>query len=301
MKLDFIVVGAPKCGTTSLHHYLKQNSKIFLTEQKELHYFSADMRLSNDKGPGDKAALSTVVQTVEEYTAYFAECKNWQVAGDISPSYFHFGKRCAENIRDWTPNVKIIVILRNPIEKAYSQYMHQVQHGVETLSFKKALDAEPHRKKDGWRDMWMYTGSTFYSSNLRDYLEVFGTERVHVVFFEEFIRDKKGCLDGLARFIGVDPCEWDVSKHYNKSKIPKNKRLQQLIVKPPAFMVKPVRTIIGKKLVGQLKKRLDEYNTKPKPEIEPEDRKCLRTLFLDDVRELENLLGHRTPWDEFYK
>lgn len=298
-KLNFIVVGAPKCGTTSLHHYLKQNPKIFLTEQKELHFFSAEMRLSNIGGPGDKEALASVVQTTEEYDAHFAECRAWQIAGDISPSYFHFGKMCAKKIHKWVPNVKIIVILRNPIEKTYSQYMHQVQHGMEILGFRQALAKESNRQNLGWRDMWMYTGSTFYTQNLQDYIDVFGAENVHVIFFEDFVNYTKQVLDDICYFIGVEPCEWDVSLRLNKSRAPISRLFQRFIMKPPTFINNPIRLIFGKKCVSKVRKLLQEYNTKQKPEIKTEVREQLRILFTEDVRELENLLGYRVPWNEF--
>ncbi len=135
---NFIVVGAPKCGTTSLYHYLRQHPQIFLPERKELHYFSFRFMEQLLSGPGDRNILATSCRTFAEYAAYFSPAREQRALGDISPSYFYFVEVCQEmRVRLGVP--KIIIMLRDPVEKAFSQYMHLIRDGRETLDFKAAL------------------------------------------------------------------------------------------------------------------------------------------------------------------
>ena len=145
-KPNFYVVGAPKCGTTSLYRYLSEHPQIFLPKKKELHFFSRPELDRYSKGTGDRQVLQSLPRQLHEYESFYNGVSASEIAiGDISPSYFvHLG--AAARIKSYNNEAKVIVCLRNPIDKAFSQYMHQVALGKEPLSFYQAIEAEEDRK-----------------------------------------------------------------------------------------------------------------------------------------------------------
>ena len=135
---NFVVAGVPKSGTTSLYFYLRQHPAIYLPSKKELHYFSYPYLASNTGGPGDADILKSLCASRHSYEDHYQFSGNKKAVGEISPSYFYYSGS-ADRIRRALGNVKIILMLRNPVDKAYSQYMHQVRNNLETLSFEAAL------------------------------------------------------------------------------------------------------------------------------------------------------------------
>ncbi|HZA66279.1 MAG TPA: hypothetical protein VE592_04975, partial [Geminicoccaceae bacterium] len=134
---NFVVAGAAKCGTTSLFHYLKQHPDVFLPAQKELHYFAYDHLSRNSGGPGGARSLDFACATREAYEAHYRAAGSQVAIGEVSPSYFYFDE-VSERIETELCAPKIVIILRDPIEKAYSQYMHLVRDNRETLPFFEA-------------------------------------------------------------------------------------------------------------------------------------------------------------------
>ena len=114
-----VIIGAPRSGTTSLFFYVKQHPDIFLPVRKELHYFSYDLLKENVDGPGDQGALASLCATREEYEAHYASVRAEKVIGEVSPSYLYFSQ-VSERIRSELGEVKIIALLRNPVDKAFS-------------------------------------------------------------------------------------------------------------------------------------------------------------------------------------
>jgi len=134
---NFLVVGAPKAGTTSLYEYLSQHPQVFLTEEKELHFWSNEELAKSVDGPGDALALSEVVESIDDYRAKFSGVTNELAVGDISPSYLYFSEPVIEKLKKYYSGneLKIIILLREPSERAYSQYLHQKRLMLETVSF----------------------------------------------------------------------------------------------------------------------------------------------------------------------
>ena len=117
--VDFVVVGVPKAGTSSLYEYLKVHPQIFLTKQKELHFFSREALQKSHAGKGDKMALKPIIKNWQDYNNLFIDKLENQIAGDISPSYFYFANESISQIKKYLGSkIKIIIILRDPIERA---------------------------------------------------------------------------------------------------------------------------------------------------------------------------------------
>lgn len=287
-----VVIGAPKSGTTSLYHYLRQHPALFLPQRKELHYFTADLLAKAVNGPGDKDTAARICQTRDEYEAYFAEADAGQTAVEVSPSYLYFHEAGTRIAAELGP-VRIIALLRNPLHKAFSQYMHLLRKGRETLPFYEALQAEEARRHQGWGDMWRYAESSLYAPGIARYLEIFGSKRVLTLQSEMFFRDPLTSTRQLFCFLGVDEhFAPDTSQVHNQSYAPRSRRAASWIRKGGGRL----RLLLPLRLRAGARRRLEQLNAGDTPPPDPRATAYLRDYFAADVRETERLLGWRTGW-----
>ncbi len=292
---NFVVIGAPKCGTTSLYHYLRQHPSIYLPETKELHYFSSRALLQNDRGPGDPAALERVCDTLESYREFYRRAGDKQIAGDVSPSYLYFDES-RHRILEELGHIRIVAILRDPCEKAFSQYMHLIRDQRETLPFRRALDAEADRAQHGWSDLWRYAESSLYAQKLARYFESFGEDRVKVLFFDDLANEPDRTMQSLFEFLDVDSdfvC--DTSRTYNRSGRARSRRAARLLTQPNPLKA-AARRIVPRRYRLWISQTLIGWNTGRKPALDRESREYLREYFRDDAVELSRLLGRPLPW-----
>lgn len=292
---NFIVVGAPKCGTTSLYHYLKQHPQIFLPERKELHYFSFKYMEKLLAGPGDSNILETSCRTIEEYAAFYAPARAQIALGDISPSYFYFTDVCAE-MRARLGSPRIIVMLRDPVQKAFSQYMHLIRDARETLDFNAALAAEPERVRKGYAAMWRYAQSSLFTERTKRFMDEFGAANTKVILFDDLLRDPNGVVADTFRFLGVDPSvPVQTDSTFNRSGVPRSHLVAKLISKNNP-VTKFARRLLPLAVTGKVKDVLQRANTGSKLTLDPRARASLQAYFDTDLAALETLLGRQLPW-----
>jgi hypothetical protein len=292
---SFVVVGAPKCGTTSLYHYLRQHPQIYLPARKELHFFSSKEVLQLVGGPGDEVIRLHVCGSFAEYRSFYADVNAQPAVGAISPSYFYF-PQTADRIKSLLGRPRIIVMVRDPVEKAYSQYMHLVRDGRETLGFYDALMAERHRARQGWSDFWRYAESSLYTARIRRFMDVLGRDRVKVVVFEEFTQRPNEELRDLLSFLAVDPSfELRHEPPRNRSGVPRSRLVVQLVSKSSPIRL-AVRQVLPPRLMALGSRLIRRLNTGKKPPMDERARAYLTNYFRDDVAALETLLGRELPW-----
>lgn len=292
---NFVVIGAPKSGTTSLYHYFRQHPDIYLPKVKELHYFSFPELGMDSMGPDDSVVRDGLCQTWEQYMNQYQEVGNQSAIGDISPSYLYYSSS-ANKIKEKLGAVKIIAIIRNPIDKAFSQYMHMIREGLETLTFSDALAAEAIRREQSWGDIWRYAESSLYAERLKKFIEVFGKENVKVVFFEDFTRNTPTVLTELLSFIGVDPSvEINTNEKFNRTGVQKNEVISKMM-RNPSRLKTMVKLVIPANLRFRLRNWIINSNTGDKPELPPELRSHLLNYFQEDISSVERLLGKPTGW-----
>ncbi len=195
---DFIIGGAPKCGTTSLHFILDQHPGIGLPED-EIHYFDADDPVTHPdfffREEGELIHYDNRAENAEFrdlYAAKFALFAELPLVGEDSTTYL-FSAVAPVRIRALLPEVRLIFMLRDPVSRAYSQYWHMATRGRTTCSFETALHRHPA----------IVLGST-YLSHLERYRALFGADRVKVVLFEDFIADNQGTIDSVTDFLGAE-------------------------------------------------------------------------------------------------
>lgn len=291
---NFVLIGAAKAGTTSLHRWLAQHPDVFVPRQKELHFFAAPWLRENCKGPGDARILQDIPADWEAYRGHYAAANGRRAIGDLSPSYFAWWPS-RDAIRDRLGHPKIVLALRDPVEKAYSQYMHLVRDGRETLSFAEALAAEEGRTRQGYGALWRYVASVLYAEPTERFLESFGPDRVRVVFFEDLVRDPQGTMRDLLSFLGVDPtAPIDTGSVSNRSGAPKSRALATLLNNPSLRRV--ARTVLPGSLVARLGARATALNTGAKPALDAASRALIEERVAADTARLARLIGRELPW-----
>lgn len=225
---DFIIGGAPKCGTTTLHFILDQHPDISLP-WREVAYFDADdpithndfFRTSDGKlswfNP-DADLTENATPEARYYTSRFAEFGSSKLVGEDSTTYI-FSNVAARRIRKHLPDVKLVFMLRNPVKRAYSQYWHLMNSARTTLSFEQALARVGN----------IVLGST-YTSNLQAYFDLFPREQIKVVLFEEFIEDLQVGIDDVTEHIGAAHFEIDPENSwFNKTLYTKHVGTQRFL------------------------------------------------------------------------
>jgi len=284
---DFLIVGASKSGTSSLYHYLRQHPEIYLSEkQKEGRFFS--QMEGCFEGPGDKNVEVTVIRDLKSYASLFDNYNHQKTIGDISPEYLYFYEKAIPLIKETLGDgVRIIIILRNPVDRAFSGYTHFKRDNREHLSFEEGMLEEENRRSKNWIWAWQYRNSGFYYKQVKAYLDSF--KNVKVVVYEDFKNDGQLVLSDICKFIGVDSgFNFDTSYKYNVSGDPKNAVLYKL--ETSRGLVKLIKKIVPKSLVTKIKKNWTGEKQMIKAEMTPETRQQLIDFFRNDILELQNLL-----------
>jgi len=193
-RLDFIVAGAQKSGTTALHYFLRKHPQIALPDRQELHFFDDEETFSR---PVDYELLHRHFRPIPRST----------IAGECTPSYLYW-KPVMERIRNYNPQVKLIILLRNPIDRAFAHWNMQRFKDREPLDFLDALKEEPRRIAQPLAiesRRFAYVDRGFYSDQLDGVFKFFPREQVEIVKFENFRDRKQETLDEIFEFLGVKP------------------------------------------------------------------------------------------------
>ena len=212
-KPNFLVVGAAKSGTTSLFNYLTQHSDIYIPEVKECRFFSQLPK--NYKGLGAEFFPNSGITDERVYFKLFCEHED-KVCGDMSNDYLYYYEKSIKNIKKYLGNeIKIVIVLRNPIDRAYSNYMHHIRDGWENISFEQALDDENRRIEENWGWSYHYVKTGMYYYQVKAYLDNFRQTKIY--FFEE-LKFKDSLLKDLYAFLEVRfTKELKDNKEYNVS------------------------------------------------------------------------------------
>lgn len=208
-----------KSATTSLYTYLKQHPEIFMTKVKEPMFFNNYKQDSDYKVLRNK---SKKLKTLEEYLLMFEDVKDEKAIGEASPAYI-YNKKAPQLIKENLQDVRIIAILRQPIDRAYSNYLHVVRADKENSnSFEESLEKEKERINEKWSPLYYYIEKGYYSEQLKRYYDLFPSEKIKVYLFEDVVKRPKETLKDIFKFLEVDEnVDIDTSKKSNVSGTPK--------------------------------------------------------------------------------
>ncbi|OUV70037.1 MAG: hypothetical protein CBC83_09545 [Flavobacteriales bacterium TMED123] len=216
---NFIIIGAMKAATTSIYTYLKQHPDIFMPKVKEPMFFN---NYHQDNKYVVKGSNKKKITTLKQYKSLFDEVKAEGAIGEASPSYI-YNEKAAELIKKEIPNVKIIVVLRQPVERAYSNFLHAKRAGKEAENdFEKTFDLEDERKIANWSPLYHYKSKGFYFEQLQRYFKVFPKENIKILLFEDIVKSPMESTQKLFSFLEVDAnFKPDTSRKTNVSGKPK--------------------------------------------------------------------------------
>lgn len=197
---NLFLVGVAKAGTTTLHRLLESHPSICMSTVKEPHFFTENIR---DMGIRD--THTSLIKDESEYLGLFEQCEETQYRGESSPSYF-WDEGAATRIKEKSPDSKIIVVLRDPIARAFSHYHMEYQAEREkSRSFYKALKEDARRENKGWGISRLYVELGHYADSLKHFYEVFGRENVLVLFFESAFSDLIETMAKVQTFLNLKP------------------------------------------------------------------------------------------------
>jgi hypothetical protein len=288
---NFLIVGAAKCGTSSFYYYLRNHPQIYMSSLKEPHHFSTQNVDANYQGIGDYRR--PYVKNFEDYCKLFMDVQDEIAVGEASTDTLSTWQTSIPAINDKLIDPRIIIMLRNPVERAYSAYLHLVRENREYLSFEDGLKMEEERIKNNWHGLWHYAHRGFYFHQVKPFLDEFS--KVKVFLNEDFNKDPQSIITQTCEFleIATDYQSPYINVRYNTSGIPRSTALNYLfIMKNP--IQRSVRKIAHRVFTedGWIALR-DSMRAKlmVKPKMKPETRASLKKVFRDDILKLQDLLG----------
>jgi hypothetical protein len=301
---NFFIVGAAKGGTTALYYYLSRQPDVFMSGLKEPHFFAYEGARPTPVGVGDQYLIDSAVIDIESYERLFEGARQ-RAIGEASTGYL-FYPHVAARIAARLPRAKIIAVLRDPAERAFSAFTYLRREGREVLKdFEAALDAEPSRRASGWAPLWSYVEGGRYARQLEPYYAAFPSDQIKVVLSEDLEADTRGVVGEVLRFLGIDaPVVGDLEARFNVSGEPRSQSLNRLYrflsqphpIKPPVAAVLPVR--VRKELVGRSRSFIERINQRKVSMPAAARARVCRTLY-DDTVALEHMLGRDlTSWRE---
>ncbi len=288
---NFLIIGAQKCGTSSLYQYLKQHPQIYMSRIKEPQFLAIEGEpyLPRAKGSGGLARIQGI-RDFETYCQQFQGVSDEIAIGEASALYIYVPKTI-ERIKHYIPDAKIIAILRQPVDRAYSHYLNWVQRNLETFNadFIKLFQEEETRIRNDWSPSYHYKTRGFYYAQLKPYFENFRQEQFKIYLYDELRDNPVKLVQDILKFLNVDETFMpDFSEQYNVSQIPKNKTLYQLVKKsnPLKSLFKP---FFPASIRQNLKKDFLQKNT-VKPKLAPEIRQQLTEVYREDILNLQDLI-----------
>jgi len=285
---NFIMIGAQKAGTTSMYNWLSQHHDIYAPfHLKDLPYFTTDL---HQKG-------------IEHYSKVFNTYKNQKVitACETNAIFFDFA---AKRIHDFNPNMKVLLLVRNPVNRAFSAYNYALQRGLEDKSFKEAI----HEEKNNLRDynthyqkaQKAYIDHGYYFKQLQPYIETFPKENLFIGLAEDMRNNKEQIMTNICNFLEIDTSAKIKYTNKNKTysdyhfdfinKILNNEKTQQSSVLGSIFDMMPVAFSYKlKRKVYNILSALNQKQTEITP-IDEEDQQFLREIYKGDVEQLSRLI-----------
>lgn len=283
---NFIIGGAAKCGTTTLHAYLGTHPDICVSSRKEVHFFDTDARY--ERG-------------LEHYASFFSHCKGKKAIGESSPAYLH-GRYIAERINRDLPGVKLIFIFRDPVKRAYSSYWHGYRAGRPMGTFRETIDDPANRHIYERGRYWKY---------LEDYFEVLGEERCQCLLTEQLAAEPRCVMSSVFRFLGVDDSfeTLTLGEYKNTHWMPRSMAIQRLYFRTVVGGIKNKQNnwefdeegrIVARNRMGSfpLVRRgigwaIRRFNTKPAvyPPMTKEDAELVQQMYKNDNKRFAELTG----------
>jgi hypothetical protein len=285
-KIDFICLGASKSGTTAIANFLSRNPNIFCPSIKEVNYF-------NEFIPQDYSTSNVnFIKSAEWYNSHFKFDETKKIInGELTPCYLNSIK-AVKKIKQYNPDIKLFVILRDPVYRAYSQYLYAIQNGVESnTNFLQALQDKPKK----------YMGESMYYENLSRYYGEFKKSQIKIFLYEDFFKDVNKSMEDLFKFIGAEhKTSFDLESEFvNKGKAVRFPALNRLIGRSNILLknqkFEKLRDLLKQTGVLSLIKFIKSANLTKRNEVVNELKRDVyeqaHLIFEKDINSLKNKLN----------
>lgn len=311
-KPNFFMVGAAKSGTTSLYKYLKQHPEIYFSPIKEPNYFSDDIDISKFSPAYKKNTFLKTgkyfkqqelhelplafVRKKDHYARLFEKSNRYKIRGEASTSYL-YSKTAAENIYNYNRESKIIVILRNPMERAFSHYLMAVRYGYTSLNLKEAVIQDRNKENKGWGISELFVELGLYHDQLKRYFDIFPKKQILVLFFDDLKADAQKIVNRCCHFLELEEFRLKNQNAYNTKESPKNIKLNYLLTRSG------LKNRFKQFLSQAAKERLSQaFYTKSKLKLDKDDFDFLLDFYQEDIQKTAGLLNKNLDeWLKFEK
>jgi Sulfotransferase family len=292
---DFFLIGAPKAGTSALHAALAQHPQLFLSRVKEpKYYMCGDSPPPAYKGPGDAHSNQEWIWQRQRYLALFAAAPPDALVGESTPFYL-YNRDARRRIAVDRPDAKLVAVLRDPVDRAYSNWMHLWMDGLEPRSdILEAVRREQERVDAGWAPFWHYRGLGMYGRQVQDLFDHFPREQVLLLRYRELVDSPGATLHRVFHFLGVDSAEVaQIPRDNSRPFVKDGARVRAIapVIRAGAtvaqFLPPEVWRRVSRPLIAQLHRGGDDA----RPRLTPEQRAVLLEPHLPDIELLERLTG----------
>jgi Sulfotransferase family len=289
---DFLIAGVPKAGTTALHAALSRHPGLYLSPIKEPKFFLTDGPPPTKGGPGDALTYREHVWERDKYEALFDAAPLGALRGEATPLYLH-DPDAMRRIQDLIPDAKLIVVIRDPVERAHSNWTHLWSAGLEPVGdFVLACAEEERRIAAGWASFWHYTGLGRYGAQLDHAFSLFPREQVLVLRYRLLIDEPAATLERICGFLGVEGGVLGEIPRENVTAHP-----EQTLAYRAAALGMRASAAVGRRLPGSAATaathRLERFLQRGRRERQPlswEQRQAILPKFTADIKLLETVL-----------
>jgi hypothetical protein len=288
----FFLIGAPKAGTTALHAALATHPQLSMSRVKEPKFFLGDGEPpARPAGPGDAHSVQETVWRRDDYEALWPD-RPGALRGESTPFYL-YDEGAPERLHRLVPEAKLIAVLRDPVDRAHSNWMHLWSDGLEPIAdFVEACDAEEERVAAGYAPFWHYRGLGRYGEQLERLLAWFDASQVHVLRYRELVDDPAGTLTRITRFLGVEDLAGLPPRENSRPFVrdtPRTRLLARAVragaaagaLAPPEYWRRASRPLLWAL----------HRNGTARPRLTPDQRRIVLGPLVDDIHRLQLVTG----------
>ncbi|NEP01043.1 MAG: sulfotransferase [Symploca sp. SIO2E9] len=280
----FLIIGVQKAGTTSIYNYLKQHPQVYMSPVKETNFLERDWETI-----APEVVNKNGIDTFEKYSQLFTGVKEELAIGEASPNYLFHYESASERILRYLPNAQLIAVLRNPVERAYSDCLMHVR---DAIGAGKSRTLSEQIKSKSNSSFTLRKG--LYSQQLKYFFDAFGKDKIKVYLYDDFSKKPVDTIQDMYRFIGIDDhfCP-DMSKKSQVAQVPKVQFLNTLLRKQNPlreFAASVLKNFLPLPLRQNLRSSLINMNSTGKTSLSLEERQELVEFYREDILKLQDLI-----------
>lgn len=280
---NLFIVGAPKAGTHSLYELLKQHPSVYMSPRKEPYFFCRDIIADDDE-------FCNPIRDEKEYLKLFEDSKDEEILGEATVSYLA-DPNAAKRIKEKIPHAKILIILRNPADRAFSQYLGLLNHGFVKSPFSKAIEEDLERIKKN-QVSWNILFGGFYFEQISRYMKIFNDQQLKIIILDDFKKEPKKIMDEITKFLSIKKFDF-VMGQFGEYKPPRRKIITSIIGNK--IITNVGKQIFSKKIRKSIFQNL-ALKDKEKPIMSIKDREKVNKIYKEDIEKTENLLSRKLFW-----